>query len=374
MKTPPTFARRLAHIATVALLFFFTITPLSDPLSFPQLAHLVLAMGAFPLIIGAMIYFTPTLTRSAPPQGWIGWWPILAFLVGGIAYTAVSQELNLIYVAAPLGIAVCGGLLFWMNGRIKNSLGDPHPGLAWYQGAIFFLIIGLLAIILAQLQPEWWWTLRNIHQQINLMGFIGLTTIGTLQVFLPTVAHYPDPTTGLRLKQHLKYALIGTIFLAAGAAQIAFCSLIGRAIWLIPLLALAHSVWINQDKMQNSSGAALPIFGALLGFIGLTILGETTTLPYLFAFFLFPLVTGALSHLLPLWWWPGFPAPNREKAQAFLGKVGILLLLGFYGAGIASIWNQEWGGWIALGTLILFAGRLLVAKIKFRESKQSGLE
>ncbi|MBF0453775.1 MAG: hypothetical protein HQL72_03030 [Magnetococcales bacterium] len=356
---PSPFSTRLSWIALAALLLFFSTVPLPDPLSAPQLAHLILAMGAFPLIIGAMIYFTPTLTRSAPPEGRVRPLPLLALLIGTTALGAVGYHLDLIILAAPGGIILCGTLLHWMNGRSRRCLGDPHPGLNWYQGALIFLLLGLTSILLAHQWPQGWSSLRSIHQQFNIMGFIGLTAIGTLQVFLPTVGGYSDPNTGTRLKQHLPFAVVGTLFLAAGAADIPYCDLLGKALWLVPLLSLAHPCWKNRQKFNPRSGAAFSLLGALWGFIGLVVTGEATTLPYLFYFFLFPLVTGALSHLLPLWWWPGVPTQKRDDAQRFLGGWGAYRLLGFYGAGLVAIWHHDWGGWIGWVTLLSFAGQLL---------------
>ncbi|MBF0445296.1 MAG: hypothetical protein HQL68_06880, partial [Magnetococcales bacterium] len=223
--------QRLATIGLVTVLFFLAITPQTDPLTVPQLAHLILAVGAFPLIVGAMIYFTPTLTRSTPATGWICWLPYFAMFTGFIAFTAVSQDLLFIVVAAPMGIVLTASLFYWMWQRGRKSLGDPHPGLAWYQVALVFLMLGLATIIFAYLLPQWWEPLRNLHRELNIMGFLGLTTVGTIQVFLPTVAHYQDNKTAFRLKKHLKYPVLGTLLLAAGALEVPFCNEIGRVVW-----------------------------------------------------------------------------------------------------------------------------------------------
>ncbi|MBF0194434.1 MAG: hypothetical protein HQL71_07725 [Magnetococcales bacterium] len=354
--------QRLATIALVTVLFFLGIAPQDDPLTMPQLAHLILAVGAFPLIIGAMIYFTPTLTRSAPPTGWICWLPYLAMFTGFIAFSAVSQDMQFIVVSGPMGIVLSGGLLYWMWQRSSNALGDPHPGLAWYQGALFFLILGLSTIILAYLLPQWWFPLRGVHQQLNLMGFLGLTTVGTLQVFLPTVANYQDNKTSYRLKNHLKYSALGTLFLAAGGWGLPFCNEMGRLVWLVPLLAIFKSAMLHVDKQKGLSGAAFSLFGALTGFTVLIIFNQYSNLYYLFCFFVFPLVTGALSHLLPIWWWPGAASNNRDLAQAFLARWGFFRLGAFYVAGLATIWNVKWGGWLAGITILFFAIQIMFAR------------
>ncbi|MBF0380513.1 MAG: hypothetical protein HQL69_05805 [Magnetococcales bacterium] len=357
--------QRLATIALVCVMFFLAITPQADPLSMAQLAHLVLAVGAFPLIVGAMIYFTPTLTRSAPATGWICFLPYLALFTGFMAFTAVSQDLLFVFVAAPLGILVCGGLLYWMWQKSSNSLGSPHPGLSWYQGALVFLIIGLTIIFLAKIFPEWWWPLRNVHRQLNIMGFMGLTTVGTLQVFLPTVAHYQDEKTAFRLKKHLKYAVIGTLFLALGALDIVFCNEVGRIIWLIPLLAILQSAFEKRGQIKALSGAAYSLFAALCGFTALIILNQYSNLYFLFCFFIFPLVTGALSHLLPLWWWPGAPTASRDSAQAYLSRWGLFRVLFFYLSGFLSVWHIEWGGGLAGVTILIFVIQIMFARRHF---------
>ncbi|MBF0358045.1 MAG: hypothetical protein HQL70_05510 [Magnetococcales bacterium] len=359
MKASQIYSQRLITIALLAILFFVTIASQGKNLSMAQLAHLILAMGAFPLIFGAMVYFTPTLTRTAPPSGWICWLPFLAMATGFIVLIAISWEPMFVVVAAPLGILLSSVLLYWMGRQSRKSLGGPHPGLSWYKAAIIFLIFGLTTIFVAYLNPQWWQALRSVHQQLNLVGFLGLTAIGTLQVFLPTVARYHDPESGKRLEQHLKFVVIGSVFLAAGAADIAFCNEIGRMVWLIPLIAIIKSIWRQRRGIKNPSGAAVSLFGALFGFTGLIVLDGITNLHYLFCFFLFPLVSGALSHLLPLWKWPGHSIAKREAGQYFLARRGALRLLFFYIAGVISVWSREWGGGLAGLVVLFFAGELL---------------
>ena len=82
-------------------------------------------------------------------------------------------------------------------------LGPRHHGLDWYLAALSFLLLALLAIILMPLLPDQRNALRLFHLHANLLGFVGLATLGTLQVLLPTCMGKPDPGAALRLRSDL---------------------------------------------------------------------------------------------------------------------------------------------------------------------------
>ena len=71
--SPNPIARMMTGLATVAVSAFFAAMVLRHylPQDEPSLIHLIMAIGIMPLIMGAMIYFTPVLTHSRTP-GWIG--------------------------------------------------------------------------------------------------------------------------------------------------------------------------------------------------------------------------------------------------------------------------------------------------------------
>jgi len=61
----------------------------------PQLvAHVAFALGVLPLILGAMGYFTPVLTRSGAPglAAWIP--PLLASVAGTLAVIAFATDFS----------------------------------------------------------------------------------------------------------------------------------------------------------------------------------------------------------------------------------------------------------------------------------------
>lgn len=352
-----------AWFAFTALMAFLGIGWWHGAWPVPLLVHVILGMGVFPLILAAMLYFTPVLTRSGPVSGWLHWLPGLALMAGGLAALAVWQSLFWVGVAVPLALLTVAGLFWWMTRRAAKALGAPHPGLLWYQAALLCLMLGLLAMGVAWVWPAFWSPLRMVHRHLNLLGFIGLAAIGTLQVLLPTVGRYPDPMAGQRLRFDLKYALLGTLCMAVGAVGWPWLSGLGVVAWGWVLGRLLRSIHGHVRPMVTAGGAELSLLLALLGF-GLSLVSApfqagTVPLPLFFTCFLFPLVMGALAHLLPLWWWPGMPTPRRVEAQQSLGRHALLRMGSCWMGGAGMMVGIEWGAYLAVAPVCFFVGQAL---------------
>ena len=85
------------------------------------------------------------------------------------------------------------------------------------------------------------------------------------------------------------------------------------------------------------------------------------------AAFLLPLVSGALSQLVPVWLYPGRRTAQRDRLRATLARGGALRSAWFVGAGIALAFGLGEGLWLAVAALLLFAlslGRGLVARYR----------
>ncbi len=319
----------------------------------PQLvAHLALALGVMPLILAAMAYFVPVLTRSGG-AGLAAWWPpIIAWGAGALAVISFANDFSAmgLELAATLAGLAALSLGAWSLNRVRHMLGPRHRGLDWYLAALGFLLLALLAILLMPLFPDHRNALRLFHLHANLLGFVGLTALGTLQVLLPTCAEQPDPDAVLRLRRDLKWAVSGALLIAAGAAARQpghdsmagpLFALLGAMLYVVPILRMLRA-WQGRfgTALIQLHGAAPSLTVAALGLFGLLMLGVAHGFGWLQArpavagfviAFLLPLVSGAAAHLLPTWLKPGAQSPWHKVWRARLcrwgGVRGLLLLL-----------------------------------------------
>lgn len=321
----------------------------------PQLAaHLALALGVMPLILAAMGYFVPVLTRSgsAGPATW--WSPIMALSGGVLAVFSFASDLPAkgLELAAVLSGLAALGLGAWALNRAHHMFGPRHRGLDWYLAALGFLLLALLAVILMPLFPEQRNALRLFHLHANLLGFVGLAALGTLQVLLPTCFGQPDPDALLRLRRDLKWAAAGALLIAVGTALSQpgpglvvgpALALLGAVTYCGVILRMLHACRSRFGQaLAQVHGAGPSLVSATLGLLGLLLLGVAHGFGWLPArpavagfviAFLLPLVSGAAAHLLPTWLRPGAQNQWHQALRARLSRWGgvrglLLLLLG----------------------------------------------
>lgn len=322
------------------------------PVAPPVAVHLSLAATLFPLILAVMIHLAPVLTRTAPARGWVGYAPFAALAGGGVAVLTLLGALPwfALHLAALLGMGAGGAVLVWMTQRARTALAGSHPGLIWYQAALTLLLLALPAMPIGLFWPEAWPALRLFHLHLNLLGFIGLTAVGTLQVLLPTAAARPDPGAGVRLRQGWRHAVIGTLLVALGAAWWPPLAGVGALAWLWVMGGFLRAV-VNAG-LYRAPGPARALTLAAFGFgvllltgaaHGLGALPQAPMLPLLATLFLFPLVTGAFSHFLPLWRYPGAPGEQQRQLRQALARA-LEMRLGLFVVGSALVWwRAEWG-------------------------------
>jgi len=321
----------------------------------PQLAaHVAFALGVLPLILAAMAYFIPVLTRSGA-AGSAAWLPPLLALSGGMtAVHAFAADFSAVRLALAATLAALAtlGLAAWAITRARRMFGPRHRGLDWYLGALGYLLLALLAVVLMPLFPEQRNALRLFHLHANRLGFVGLTALGTLQVLLPTCIGRPDPDTAGRLRSDLKWAVAGVLLVSIGSAA----PLPASVGWIRPQLASAGALlygwvvvrmliaWRSRfgAALLQVHGAAPSLVAAGVGLFALLVLGVAhgfgllPARPAIAGFviaFLLPLVIGAASHLLPVWLRPGVQDKWHDALRARLVRWGgvrglSLLLLG----------------------------------------------
>jgi len=323
----------------------------------PQLAaHVAFALGVLPLILAAMSYFVPVLTRSGA-AGWAAWGPPLlawtgaALAVFSFAGDFSSTGLTLASALAGLAALSLGG---WTVSRARRMFGPRHRGLDWYLAALAFLLLALLAVLLMPLFPAQRNPLRLFHLHANLLGFVGLTALGTLQVLLPTSLGQADLGAALRLRHDLKWAAAGALLIAVGASSLLPASaskiapalaLLGTAMYGWVVVRMLHA-WLALfgKALRQMHGAASSLTAAALGLLGLLVLGVAHGAGWLPArpavtgfviAFLLPLVSGAAAHLLPVWLRPGPQGPWHQVLRAKLCRWGGLRALSLLLLGLA---------------------------------------
>lgn len=321
----------------------------------PQLAaHIAFALGILPLILAAMSYFIPVLTRTGAPGLAAQLPPLLAWSSGLVAVFAFATNFSpaLLALAATLGGLAASSLGILALGRVRHMFGPRHRGLDWYLAAIGFLLLALLAVVAMPALPDQRNGLRLFHLHANLLGFVGLTALGTLQVLLPTCLGQPDPDAALRLRRDIKWAATGVLLIAVGSSSL----LPGPSIMIGPFLALLGAVlyglvvlrmlraWQSRfgKALWRMHGAASSLVAAAAGLLGLLLLGLlhgfglVPARPAIAGFviaFLLPLVSGAVTQLLPVWLRPGVQGEWHQALRSRLGRWGgmrglALLVLG----------------------------------------------
>jgi hypothetical protein len=356
----------LSAVATVVATLFLLRFGHPSP---PAAAHLVLAVGIMPLIFAAISHFVPVLTRSSHAHRSVLLAPLLLQLAGVLAFLdftgAVPAGSTPAAVAALLVAILFSG---WLWRRARHTLGRPHPGWLWYFAAMVFLGLALLLVPALNWWPQARNELRLLHLHLNTLGFVGLTALGTLQVLLPTVLSSPDAEAAQRLRHELPMAASGALLVAIGSAGWPPLALAGAVMYLAVVFRIGLA-WLRRHGWRNlaGDGAAAPLAAALAGFLLLLVLGIAHALkaldgrdavPAFVVAFLLPLLTGALTQLLPVWFHPGKRTPTRTRMHTTLRCGGALRALLFVLGGVLLALGIDEGIWLAVAGIFSFSAAL----------------
>lgn len=362
-----------ASLTLLALLVGAALTA-ADLGSSVAAAHLAFAVGIVPLIFAAMIHFVPVLTRTGDPSTRIAALPTFAQGAGLLAVLAMQGWVPhaWVYAAAAADLFLAGFLLNWIAARARSALGAPHPGWRWYGAALGCLMLALLAVLLMAVWPAYWPNLRLFHLHMNSIGLLGLAALGTLPVLMPTALGKPDPEAAGWLRRRLWLVAGGAVVVATGTAIVWPLAAPGAALVMVAILGLVGH-WIRRFGLRSllDDGVTASLLSALLGFTlmlsggvahGAGLLpGRPTLFGWAIAFLL-PLVTGALSQLLPVWRWPGPQIPARTEMRRRLAASGRLRAALFLLGGMAAIGAQARLAAILAGVaMALFVSGLLQA-------------
>ena len=260
---------------------------------------------------------------------------IISLLNLGIVGVLFSVSRNDHALLVLSGLLMAGVIAYYLRGittLIKHSLNKRFKGvIAYYQLAALMILVGMtLGVIDAFKSDEDIWqsriTLAHLHA--NLLGWVGLTIIGTLVTLWPTV---------LRTQMHEKAiakAKLGLKFLIAGIFGSILGSLINQplilamsiVIYLVGSgITLAPAALLLRMRLPDRSSAWM-MFSGIIGLAVLLISEIVLVLAYrtsekiltsieahlllIFTLWLLPILLGALTYLLPVVLGRG-PASNR---------------------------------------------------------------
>ena len=370
----PTAGLTLLALAGSVLL---ALAGLGSPLA---VAHLAFAVGIVPLICAAMIHFVPVLTRTGDPGGGIRRLPLAAQIAGTLAVLAMEGWLPRLglTLAATVDLLLAAILLNWIAGRARAALGASHPGWRWYGAALGCLMLALVAVLVIDGLPHYWRPLRLVHLHLNALGLVGLAALGTLPLLLPTALGKFDPEAGSWLRRRLWVVAGGALVVTVGSGIAWQFALPGAALLLVAALGLACQ-WIRRFGIAPllRDGVSVSLLTALAGLVltvaagvahGAGLMPARPTLLAWVAGFLLPLVSGALSQLLPVWRWPGPAIPARAVMRQRLAASGGWRAGFFLAAALAVLAGYELPGVLLLALAVALVAVALVQAARVSRS------
>lgn len=310
--------------------------------------HLLLLGAVSHAILVWSRYFTDALLHSADDDR-RGQSHRLLLLNSGVILV-VAGVLSGAWPLTLLGATAVGAAVLWHGWTILRQLRAAlparfGPSVRYYVAAACFLPVGagLGAGLARGLADPWHERLIVAHAAVNLLGWVGLTVVGTLVTLWPTMLRTRIAEGAERAAARALPVLICSVVIAAGGASAGLRAVaaLGIAGYVMGLLLTAPAF---LDAVRRKPPTAFPAWSVLAGLIWL--LGTLVTLavgigvasswhqidevfgwltPFLAAGFGAQVLLGALSYLVPVALGGG-PTPVRA-ANAVLDRGAPLRLV-----------------------------------------------
>jgi hypothetical protein len=169
------------------------------------------------------------------------------------------------------------------------------------------------------------------------------------------------------------------VLTSIGAAWLPALAWAGLVLWAIPLTRLLLA-WIGRfgSAIIAMHGAAVSLAAALAGFMlllltgalhGTGVLQGSHAVPAYFLGFLLPLVTGAVTHLLPLWIRPGAHTRWHDRVRRGLGRYAGVRVVLFLAAGSLAALGEIEGLFIGAAGLAMFVLQALHTLVTARRAE-----
>lgn len=230
-----------------------------------------------------------------------------------------------IWIAVLIGAIFVTGAVLWHALYLANKMRRALPGrfrivIRYNIAAALMLPIGAsFGVLLAfGFGDEWRGRLMIAHMTFNLLGWIGLTVVGTLVTFWPTMVRARMDERSERLVRQALWPLISGIIIVAGGAVagIQLISLAGVALYVLSLVWWGRTLWkpVSLKGIREFAPASVGS-AAVWALVGLSWIGVVLAIsdtwpevtdrlvsmaPLLAFGFALQILRGALSYLLPV--------------------------------------------------------------------------
>ena len=273
---------------------------------------------------------------------------ILVLMVGMVGQLSVPD----LYAATVVGALIVGSMVAWHGIYLLKQVRQALP--SRFGVTIRFYIVAALLLPLGAAfggmiaYPNLSGTLHSqfllAHEAVNVLGFVGITAVGTLVTFWPTMLRTKMVDKALTHSLRALYLMCGGLALTVVGAIFGMRPLAaaGLVVYLVALLIVA---WVMVRTLRTKRPNEYPPMSVGMGFLWL-IIGVATTAymvatvpfaqldmravtPIFVVGFLLQLLLGAMSYLLPQRMGGGpavVRASNKEFSRFAAARVTVVNL------------------------------------------------
>ena len=273
---------------------------------------------------------------------------ILVLMIGMVGQLSVPG----LYAATVVGALIVGSMVAWNGIYLLKQVRQALP--SRFGVTIRFYIVAALMLPLGAAfgamiaYPNLSGTLHSqfllAHEAVNVLGFVGITAVGTLVTFWPTMLRTKMVDKALTHSLRALYLMCGGLALTVIGAAMGTRPLAaaGLVVYLVALLIVA---WVMVRTLQTKRPNEYPPMSVGMGFLWLIVgvaataymvattpfaqLDMRAVTPVFVVGFLLQLLLGAMSYLLPQRMGGGpavVRASNKEFSRFAAARVTVVNL------------------------------------------------
>ena len=273
---------------------------------------------------------------------------ILVLMVGMIGQLSVPG----LYAATVVGALIVGAMVTWHALYLLKQMRQALPSrfgvtIRFYIAAALMLPLGATfgaMIAYPNLKGTLHAQFLLAHEVVNVLGFVGITVVGTLVTFWPTMLRTKMVDKALTYSLRALYLMCGGLALSLVGSIFGMRPLAaaGLVVYLVGLLIVA---WVMVRTLRTKRPTEYPPMGVGMGFLWL-IIGVAATAymvattpfavmdiravtPIFVVGFLLQVLLGAMSYLLPQLMGGGpavVRASNKEFSRFAAARVTVVNL------------------------------------------------